>query len=355
MYLLSDQSFEDMEEELLRLVMETVAQRSYSRPVKDADSDPKPPAKLAEEELSETARETLKVLRGEWSGGPAYDKLYSATSRAGATVRRDVAQAMAHRWSHDGRGYGAFDEIALELFRHCFDRFEGSGAASFTQTQRRGFLQLGFDGLQRSILDPFLEESYNSSLSVQFDLDAAKAPVKLKLEIGATGHAVWELRGTSQLKKSHRKLRDELQSVVEDFRSRMGWMAEYMGSKPRPGIEDPQLSEIQRILGHYYHQGPVDVAGLKPGISFGDDPLKLDQRSRGFIGRCERCDQIVALEAVADLSISGGLLNWTDDSRIYRNIYAEGSLRETFRAIHWACDGKFYLSSRTGMSTPISS
>lgn len=352
MYLLSDQSFEDMEEELLRLVMETVAQRSYSGPTRDADSSLKPPAKLAEEEFSEVARETLKDLRGGKSYGASYASLYF--TKITDTIRRDVAQAMAHRWTVDDRGYGAFDEIALRLFEHYLDRFEG-GIALLERADLKDGVVLSFGEITSELLDPFLEPDYDSSLSVQFDLHTDRAPVRLKLEIGATGHAVWDLRGSSQLKKAHRKLRDELQSVVDDFRSRMGWMAEYMGSKPRPGIEEPQLSEIQRILGHYYHQGAVDVAGLKPGISFGDDPLKLDQRSRGFIGRCERCDQIVALEAVADLSISGGLLNWTDESKIYRNIYAEGSLRETFRAIHWACDGKFYLSSRTGMSAPISS
>lgn len=352
MYLLSDQSFEDMEEELLRLVMETVAQKSYSGPTGDADSSLKPPARLAEAEFSEVARETLKDLRGEKAYGPSYSSLYF--TKITDTIRRDVAQAMVHRWTVDDRGYGAFDEIALRLFEHYLDRFEGR-VAILERAGLKGGVALNFREISEELLDPFLEPDYDRSLSVQFDLHTKRAPVRLNLEISTTGNAFWELRGSSLFKKSHRKLRDDLQAIVRDFHKRLEWMKEYMGSKPRPGIEELQRSEIQRVLGHYYHEGPVDVAGLKPGISFGDDPLKLGQHARGFIGRCERCDQIVALELVKDLGFNGGTPSWADDSKIYRNIYAEGSLRETFRVIHWACDGKFYLSSRTGMSTPINS
>lgn len=367
MYLLSDSSFREMEEELLKLIMESVTQKSYTSTARKSEPSPEPSPLIAEEKLSETARATLKVLRGEWSGGPAYDKLYSAATVAGATVRRDVAQAMVHRWTQDGRGYGAFDEIALELFRHCFDQFEGNGAASFTQTDRgestqfgfngvRRITQFGFDGMRRTLLDPFLEENHDSSLSVHFDLDAAKAPVKLKLEIGATGHAVWELRGASQLKKSHRRLRDDLQAVVRDFHSRRSWMAEYISSGAKPGIEEPQLEMVQKILKNYYNRSAFDLEPLDPGVRFEDEPIVLGEAARGFIGRCESCDQIVTLELVKHIGSSRQQPDWTDDALLYRNSYAEGTLQtEVFRPVHWACGGKRYLSSRTGQSRPIGS
>lgn len=345
MYLLSYENSVEFEARLLETALTGVARsdidgaehRALEKRFKAID-----PGYSSNSKLSTITRETLKVLNGQRPKGPSYLNLYF--KELSESDRRDVARAMVHA----NREFGVIDELAVQLFEHHFVRFTGEANPRFALAeQRRESFTL--DVLKDKHLKPFMDPEDDSSRLLKFRLLSAKAPVELQLDIGVVGRATWNLRGLSTLKKSHQKLIQDLQAATDDLQDRLRWRDEYLLSEPKPGIENSQLAEIHRVLEIFFHSSSIDLDALLPGIVFKDEPIDLGSRSRAYIGRCEDCDQIVALELFKNMDSAE---NWTT-GHLYHNTIAESHLTHVFSLVHWACSGTHYISSKTGDRTRI--
>ena len=351
MYLLSYEKSDQFAVDLLGRVLRDRTSRyaSPSERLQDEQLNRIDPSYGMGAEFSKLTKDVLKELLGE---KPEVSYLISTYGKGiSESARRDVARAMVYARSIGGKDSSYLDAIAVALLEEVFKgssrlhpRFSTPGNEQST---------FSFDQLRTDYLKHFIDPTENEALVLQFRFHSEGVPVRLQLSAETSGKVSWSLRGVSTLRSSSQRLLLQLREVVEDFEARKRWMDEYSSSKPRPGIERIYRDEIQRIFGVFFENKLADVDGLSPGIVFADEPIVLEEQARAFIGRCELCGAAVALEPVSWIGSSYDTPNWADDSKLYRNHFAERQSNEILRRFHYSCTGTTYKSSRTGKSERI--
>lgn len=324
--------------------------------------------------ITKKTRDILRELNGEELNRPYSASTYGKTESNRAQL--EVARAMVLA----DREFGLLDPISLNLTREILDRFSGAETSISYSHVPDDFkeypLRISWTTFQTEVLKLYLLPGRNelSKTGVarggfRITLHVASGDVKLNLRVMIGGRGlVWSPRGLSALKKSHLKLIDELNGVLDDFAARLRWMELYKQIKPVPGLSLKQIESVRIAFGFFLRDPKaLNLTCLRPGLSFGDDPLILENREgRAYLFRCELCAQPLGFEIVRDLSYSDSV-DWTKPD-LYRNSTIENQVNS--RILDYAhggssllkpsapepdpCRGTHYISTRTGERRPIS-
>ena len=134
-------------------------------------------------------------------------------------------------------------------------------------------------------------------------------------------------------------------------------MERYRESDETPGLSDDVLSNLRSQLEIFYHR-PFDLTGLKTGVSFGDDPIVLEDKTRGFIARCEICHRPALME-IYNCYNRDRAVDWLGlgSGDIYKNEIPENYANRVLISEHASssCKWNYAKSSRTGEKVLIHS
>lgn len=258
------------------------------------------------------------------------------------------------------REFGLLDEIVLDSFRMSFQKHLLSGSLGFSSpsTATDSF---DYSYLER-ILSSYLRRESPRTKPYELKWKSALGMIYLRLQ-EIEGSLYWILRGTSKLRHSHQKFVVELNHALLDYSSRLGWMREYERSEPKPGLGSKVLADLRAEL-KLFHDRPLDLSGLEPGVSFGDDPLILDDaagETRAYFARCESCELPALVEIRTSYSSFSAdfdrSVDWSSPRDSFNSSLPENSLGRILARNHEqsGCGHRTARSSRTGERLPIGS
>lgn len=351
MYLLS---YENSEEVRSAVQASLIDDERYSRSWKGGGSGPQQarlkaidPAYGVNPWLAIPTRNMLKELTGKPADLSYSSHFYGRTLTPADEVEIGRAMVLADR------EFGAFDEIALKLMVNAFEVRSGGRNVHFTAIDRAG--SFGIDELGRLFLGYYLSppgrDSYGGLAVRQLKFHReGRAAIDLEFSSDGsrTGEAVWRARGVSKVNHGHLGLVRELNRPLQDFRMRMELRERYQSTEVSPGLDESTIQSLRGVLAVLYSNFNLD--SLRPDLRFADEPISLKSRtgnpdgSWGYIGRCDQCRQIVALELLEEAH---------QERPLYWDQILEDRVRDMLLLPHRnsGCRGTVYNSSRTGEQT----
>lgn len=379
MYLLSYRTSEEFRSKLERKLTD-----NELRPliVSDQIDEVKESLKALDPGFEASVSSRTKAVLREISGKEPLEPYSSSTygKPQTATLCRDVGRAMVLA----DREFGFLDEISLNITRKILDNFSGQEAEFSILNKGYGddwveYAKMDWTYFRTRVLRGYTlpgSEGFSPSGKDSSDLELILHTAKGNVQLGITinhmrSRLFWYARGLSAVKKSHRKLVDELNRALEDYASRLSWMEQYRSTPPKPGLSSADIARVRSALKVFFKE-PFDLPMLEGGISFGPEPLILESgQSRVYFARCTVCEKIISAEVMTNYSYSSSI-DWTDPEFRGRTAI-EGMLNEQLigpdhgrtslyssreRELYWskripACEGRSVISSRTGKVTPL--
>lgn len=283
-----------------------------------------------------------------------------------ATLSNGERLAVARAMAIEDRTPSAFDELAAVLM----GRTIGDKTLSYRIRDPKGKSALSWDQFLQGPLSSYLEAGRSLISLDSADLrelhlviEGLDERIDLALSWRSKDHLLrFSARGTSRLKQSALNLAAELNLILEDYRNRLQWAEELKAATPRSGFSEAEIDLIRYELDLFSgtDSSLYDFSGLRPGASFGDDPLELGKGAGkglwGFYSRCRTCEEAVAME-VFDLYESKRERPWDKlkEEDMRRRTIIEATMGRKLSEIHGTrgCSGTEAVSSRTGKVTPI--
>lgn len=304
--------------------------------------DPSAEASLG---LSYRAESFLRELKGRQAGLP-YAELYYGEPADGQ-LKLDMARAMIlgeTRFVH-------FDRLALRVIEKIVERGNTAPKIYFEDK-----VLIGWRDFSEGYLIPFAKspnvmepESTDDPEPIHFTFHGSK-PIHMTLEITDAGRvAMFQLRKGSAWRKYAVKLRNELNEVLRDYRTRSGWLDEYRNARELPGLSADELATVRTALDPFYSKKPV-LTELARGKFFDGSYIKFSPRTRGYAFRCEHCEFPMALEIISDYSLGlNGPTDWSSDGLLHERV-EERRVNELLSSYHRndLCLHNRGRSSRTG-------
>lgn len=259
--------------------------------------------------------------------------------------RREVGRAMVLA----DMEFGLMDEIVWNGFRSAFKDFASYRDYSFSVGRQK---KLTADELREHFAPYFLpaEKRIDPVPPLRLKLRMGKTTVDLEFQPGSPAGAIWIDRSFKLRPKQNEELLKALNWCLKDFQQRLEWMENYRRAAVLPGIDSRVRSELSSIIREAYGCSYPDLDYLMPGIYFESEStaVKIGEKHSGFAGRCEDCQQIVALDIYRESNYSSG--DGAAGANLYQDSPAESEIDELLQDAHRArgCEGSYYISSRNG-------
>jgi len=319
--------------------------------------------KLTEQVLEElkTADERLDWDDNSLAGADYWDRAFVREgAEPSARERLEVARAMVIQ----DREPSLLDGLAVELIYLAISRYAKRREFCISVPTNHGVFSRGefIRGPLRGHLQPGLGRFDRNSverLPLHPTIQGFGERVELSLLWNSKDQLLYFVpRGLSRLKRGHLRLISDLNLVLQDYRNRLDWTAEYRRARPLGGLSEAEVDLVRDELRLYdLSASDCDLSGLRSGVSFGDEPVTLDPLRRLFYSRCELCRSVVAMEVIDARAYIDGPLSWTKLAKLerYRNRILEGSFSRVLKEIHDGngCGGTRMVSSRTGNTLPL--
>ena len=311
-------------------------------------------------ELDLRTREILAELSGQ---SPAIEALPKIMEDGDRGLELDVARAMVLS-EHE---FGYLDPISLRLTKKIFDDLAEGGTYSFSgKSLRNGgqslqkFGPLSWDELlQGPMADYLLPGQYMVTASgverpdLQLTLSTPQGKFNLELAVKAVGSLGlrWYRGSLLMLKKSHAKLLEDLNAVLEDYSKRLNLMERYRNEELKIGLSEAESFKLAHEIAHFYRGGIPNYSIIRGGVSFGDEYLRLGDDERGYLLRCSDCSRILGLEIVQRFDRER---DWSS-TEIFRNRIIEHAANRELVSFHGRarCQGIRAVSPRTGREAQL--
>lgn len=356
MYLLNEKSPEPSRPRFGRVLIEpqpTLDQRRWSSEG----------VELKLPELTQRLLDELKAATGKGSGvrddfGGKYhwDRAFvRGEAEPSYSERLEVARAMVIQ----DREPSLLDELAVELIYLVIIRYTGGKNYHFRVPTNGGVFTRGefIKGPLEGHLQPGtgrFDRNGVERLPIHPTIQGFGGSVELSLLWNSKDQFLYfTARGPSRLRRGHLKLVAELNLILQDYRNRLQWAVEYRAARPLSGLSEEEVDRVRDELYLYdLSASECDLSGLRPGVSFGDEPVKLSALRRIFYGRCELCRSVATVEVIDARAYIDGPISWKKIAKMerYRNRILEGSFNRVLGEIHdsHGCEGTRTVSSRTG-------
>ena len=314
-----------------------------------AQSDP-----FAEPSTSANLGPVTRTMLLEYKGKAGIYQVTHYGRELDSSTKMQIGRAMVLT----GREFGKLDEIVLNLFRATFQKHQRADRLSYSSpsTAVPNFDYSYLERVFKDYLRPGLSHAHPYELKWRSALGA------VHLELGElNGKLYWSLRGPSRLRGAHRAVLAELNRALDDYAQRLEWMARYRHSEPKPGLGTNAIAAVRAELKNFYGR-PLDLSGLEPGVSFGDDPVVLSTDSgetRAFFSRCELCELPAAVEIRTSYSsLSADFdekVDWSSSRDTFSSSFPENTVNRLLQRNHKqsGCSHHSAKSIRTGERLPL--